>query len=120
MLDPVGQSHAAANVDVLAVDGRWILFGLMSGGTVSNFQLDPILRKRLLITATTLRARSPEYKGELVRAFRSRVYDALESGKLKMTIDRVFTMEQIQDAHQHMEEDKSMGKIICTVGSEDE
>ena len=115
VLDPVGQLHAQHNADLLAPDGRWVLFGLMSGGTVEHFRLEPILYKRLHLVASTLRARPYEYKAEVVRAFVERVYGALESGEVKMVIDRVYRMEEVQDAHGWMETDQSMGKIVCTV-----
>jgi NADPH:quinone reductase-like Zn-dependent oxidoreductase len=43
------------------------------------------------------------------------VYKGLESGKLKPVIDRVFTLDQIVDAHRHMESNTQLGKIVVKV-----
>ena len=115
VLDPVGKSHALANADVLALDGRWVVFGLLSGGKVDGFPLDLVMRKRLSITGTTLRNRSPEYKAALVQAFVGDCYEPLKRGDVKMVIDQTFQMEQIQEAHAHMEADQTMGKVVVTV-----
>lgn len=36
----------------------------------------------------------------------------VEKGKISVSIDRLFTMEQIVEAHEYMEENKSKGKLV--------
>ena len=43
------------------------------------------------------------------------VYHGLESGKLKPILDKVFSLENIVEAHRYMESNQQNGKIIVTV-----
>ena len=58
ILDCVGSSFWEQNIKSLAVDGRWILYGLLGGSNVSGDLLRDILRKRASLIGTTLRSRS--------------------------------------------------------------
>jgi tumor protein p53-inducible protein 3 len=69
VLDCVGGSYWQQNVKALAMDGRWAVYGLMGGSEVNGPILAGILRKRLTVVGTTLRARTNDYKAELVAAF---------------------------------------------------
>ena len=53
------------NADALRVDGRWVLYGLMSGASAEGPILGTILRKRISLVGTTLRSRSLAYKAAL-------------------------------------------------------
>ncbi|KAL5519821.1 hypothetical protein ACEPAG_1481 [Sanghuangporus baumii] len=115
LIDFVGQSHWAKNVASLAVDGRMILLGLLSGGEVSNFNLALLLYKRLRIEGSTLRARSLEYQASLINRFKNEVLPALVDGRLKTYIHKVYPWTEIQEAHREMEADRNIGKIIAEV-----
>ena len=67
--DFVGQSHWQKNIKSLALDGRLSLQGLLSGGKVPDFDLSPILGKRLRVQGSTLRSRSKQYQAELIRRY---------------------------------------------------
>ena len=60
ILDCVGSSFWEQNIKSLAVDGRWILYGLLGGSHVSGdlLMIRDILRKRASLIGTTLRSRS--------------------------------------------------------------
>ena len=58
ILDCVGGSFLQENVKSLAVEGRWILYGLMGGGDVQGDLLRKLMQKRASLIATTLRSRS--------------------------------------------------------------
>ena len=115
ILDPVGRSHAAANADLLSLDARWVIFALLSGSTVDSFDLAAIYRKRASLTGTQLRSRTAEYKTALVGELVREVYGALQDGRVKVTIDTVYGWDKIAEAHKHLEEDRTKGKVVCTV-----
>ena len=115
ILDPVGRSHANANANLLAMDARWIMFAMLSGSVVDGFDLSLIYKKRALLTGSQLRARPAEYKTALIGEMVREVYPALQDGRVKVTIDTVYPWDRITEAHQHLEEDKTKGKVICTV-----
>ena len=57
ILDCVGSSFWEQNIKSIAVDGRWILYGLLGGNNVSGNLLGPVLKKRVSLIGTTLKSR---------------------------------------------------------------
>jgi tumor protein p53-inducible protein 3 len=96
-------------------DGRWVLYGTMGGGSVEGGLFAHMLRKRVTITATTLRSRTDEYKTLLTRQFASEILPVLAAGILKPIIDKEFELKDIQAAHDYMESNASVGKIVIKV-----
>ena len=80
VLDCVGSPYWEQNTEVLTTDGRWVLYGLLGGPAVEGPLLGKLLRKRIQLLATTLRARSVEYKRELVRRFTAEALPKLADG----------------------------------------
>ena len=115
VLDCVGASLWAQNAEAIAVDGRWVLYGLMGGPAPEGPVLGQLLRKRVSLLATTLRARSDEYKAELVAGLTS-VLPKFSDGSFKLVIDKTFEgLKQVQAAHEHMESNANTGKILVKV-----
>jgi NADPH:quinone reductase-like Zn-dependent oxidoreductase len=111
VLDLVGGNYLAGNLRVLAPRGRLVVVGLTAGSR-SEIDLGTVLRKRLHIVGTVLRARPLEEKIELARAFADHVVPLLASGRVKPVIDRVFPFSDIRSAHALMESDQTFGKIV--------
>jgi tumor protein p53-inducible protein 3 len=124
VLDCVGASQATQILDCLAMDGRWVLYGTMGGVEVDKFPLGAILRKRIRLQGSTLRARSDEFKANLVEnfsreclaSFSPAAEAASKPPVLRPILDRSFEgLEHMRDAHQRMESNESIGKIVVTV-----
>ncbi|XP_041463513.1 quinone oxidoreductase PIG3-like [Lytechinus variegatus] len=121
VLDCVGGSYWEKNVKAMAPDATWVLYGLMGGPKVEGALLGAVLRKRISIRGTTLRPRSDEYKAELIKAFTERALPHFtpsspgEQPHFQPIVDRVFQLEEISAAHQYMDENKTMGKVILSV-----
>lgn len=111
ILDLVGASYFAANIESLALKGRLILVGLVGGRTV-EFNLGLALSKRLKIIGTVLRARSSEEKAEATKSFIENVLPLIESGKIKPNLDKVFKAEDAGKAHEYLESNESFGKVV--------
>ncbi|CAN5625798.1 NAD(P)H-quinone oxidoreductase [soil metagenome] len=111
ILDLVGASYFAANLESLAQTGRLILVGLVSGRT-AEFNLGTALAKRLKIIGTVLRSRSNEEKAEATRAFIKDVLPLIEKGLVKPNLDRVFRVEDVRKAHEYLESNESFGKVV--------
>lgn len=60
ILDCVGASHWEKNLNCLSTDGRWIIYGLLSGGEVHGDLLARLLSKRASIHTSLLRSRDKE------------------------------------------------------------
>ena len=111
LMDLVGGSYLDGNVRVLALRGRMVVVGLTAGAT-AQLNMGVLLRKRLTIVGTVLRARPLEEKISLAQAFSERALPLFEAGRLRPVVDRVFQFAEIRAAHQLMESNKTFGKIV--------
>lgn len=113
ILDIVGGDYTARNLACLAKDGRLVQIGLI-GGASATIPLGPIILRRLTITGSTLRIRTPEEKGAIAAALEREVWPLLSSGTVKPIIDRTFPLEAAADAHRALESGTIFGKIVLT------
>jgi NADPH:quinone reductase-like Zn-dependent oxidoreductase len=111
ILDIVGGDYVARNLDALALEGRLVQIGLQ-GGPTAQLNMAPMLTKRLTITASTLRARTPEEKGEIARAVRANVWPLLESGAVRPVVHATFPLTSAAEAHRLIESSRHIGKIV--------
>ena len=111
IVDLVGGSYLDGNLRVMAPLGRAVIVGLTAGGS-APFRMHVLLRKRLTIVGTVLRARPLEEKIALAREFSEKVLPLFDSGRLRPVIDRVFPFDEIRDAHTLMESNQTFGKIV--------
>ena len=111
ILDMVAGDYVAREVKCLAEDGRLAIIAVQ-GGMKSELDVGTVLRKRLAITGSTLRARSVAYKGQLAQALRAKVWPLIEAGRIKPVLHRVFPASQAADAHALMESSTHVGKIV--------
>ena len=112
VLDCVGGSHAAKNLELLRLDGRWIVYGLLGGINAPDGVLGTILRKRLNIRGTTLRTRTVEYQAQLMAEFRQHGWPKLCTGAFKVPIGKTFNLSDVEQAHAYMKQNANIGKII--------
>jgi NADPH:quinone reductase len=113
VLDMVAGDYVAREVECLAEDGRLAIIAVQ-GGTKSAFDAGLVLRKRLSISGSTLRARAVPYKAQLARALRERVWPLVEAGKVRPVIHQVFPAAQAGQAHRLMESGAHVGKIVLS------
>ncbi|SER67884.1 putative NAD(P)H quinone oxidoreductase, PIG3 family [Gracilibacillus ureilyticus] len=117
ILDFVGAQYWKQNYQSIAIDGRWVLIGVLGGSTVEKVKLMDLMMKRIQLTGTLLTPRSDQYKAELTREFSDETYELFEKGELKPVIDTIYAIEEVQKAHEMMEKNKNTGKIILKVKS---
>ena len=111
ILDMVGGSYLARNMQALATQGRLVVIATQ-GGSKGEIDLIRIMQQRLSITGSLLRPRSAEFKREIRQALLERVWPLIGTGKIKPIVDRVFPFEKVQSAHAYMESGTHMGKIV--------
>lgn len=114
ILDMVGGDYVPRELACLADDGRLSLIAFL-GGSKATIDMTDILRRRLSITGSTLRARSVEVKGAIAQALKQKVWPLIEAGKIRSVIHRTFTLEEASAAHALMESSAHVGKIILEV-----
>jgi len=114
ILDMVGGDYVPRELACLADDGRLSLIAFL-GGTRATIDMTDILRRRLTITGSTLRARSVEVKGAIAQSLKQKVWPLIEAGRIKPVIYRTFRLEEASAAHALMESSAQVGKIILEV-----
>lgn len=115
ILDFIGASYWEKNFNSIKVDGRWVLIGTLGGAVIEKANLFDIMRKRPSISGTLLTPRSDEYKATLSEEFYSKTVDLFKNETLKPIVDSIFSLEEVKQAHEHMEDNKNIGKIILKV-----
>lgn len=111
ILDIVGGPYLEDNVKLLATDGRLVIIGVL-GGSKAETNLGRILTKRLTVTGSTLRNRSPAVKGLIADALKEQVWPKLESGEISPVIQATFPLAEAYRAHEILEANEAMGKLI--------
>ncbi|CAF5212212.1 unnamed protein product, partial [Rotaria magnacalcarata] len=81
--ESIGKDYVEANQEVLGVDSRWIVYSCQSGTEADKLSLSTLMRKRITLSGTVLRARSADYKTNLVKCFQNEAINGFLNGKLK-------------------------------------
>lgn len=116
VLDMVGGTYLKRNLSVMAVEGRLVQIGFLQSATVENFDMRPIILRRLTVTGSTLRARSVQQKAEVAAALREKIWPLLDKGLVKPLIHATFPLDQARQAHEMMESSSHLGKILLVTG----
>jgi len=111
----VGGSYTARNIDCLAPRGRLVQIAVQDG-MEATINLAKIMQKRATLTGSTMRPRTVEEKAQIARELKEHVWPLLESGKVKVLVDRIFPLDEAAEAHRHLESGKHVGKVILKVG----
>jgi putative PIG3 family NAD(P)H quinone oxidoreductase len=110
-LDPVGATYAADHLDLLALDARWVLIGLM-GGRDATLDLAKVLAKRISLIGSTLRTRDAEFKATLLADMEQRLMPQFASGELKPMVAKTFGFADATAAFEELARDQVIGKVI--------
>ena len=111
ILDMVGGDYFQKNINILTRLGRLLNIAYLKGSKV-EVNLLPIMLKRLTISGSTLRIRSNEEKKNIADNLKKYVWPLIESKNIKLHIDQRFDFSNVQKAHQYMENNKNIGKLL--------
>ncbi|WP_395068472.1 NAD(P)H-quinone oxidoreductase [Paraburkholderia silvatlantica] len=111
ILDMVAGGYVARELSALATGGRIVLIATL-GGSKAELNMGEILRRRLTVTGSTLRARSVEFKAQIAQELKAKVWPLIEEGRIKPVVFRVFPAAQAAEAHALMESSEHIGKIM--------
>ncbi len=114
ILDMVGGHYIPREINALADDGRIVLIALI-GGAKSEVDLAQVLKRRLAVTGSTLRAREVAFKARIATALRERVWPLYAAGTMRPVVYRRFAMAEAAQAHRLMESSEHIGKIVITM-----
>jgi len=116
VLDMVGGDYVPKNLACLADDGRHVSIASQRGAT-AEIPIVDIMRRRLTLTGSTLRAREIDFKAMVRDEIAETVWPYVEGNRLKPVMDETFPLEQAAAAHARMEAGDHIGKIVLTVGA---
>ena len=114
VLDLVGGAHVPVLLSGLAPCGRLVLVGLLAGAR-AELDLSRVLRHRLRLIGSVLRARSRAEKAALVESFWSFAAPRLEDGRLRPVVDRILPFAEVAAAYRVMDSSSALGKIVLQI-----
>ncbi|MDG2520951.1 NAD(P)H-quinone oxidoreductase [Caulobacter segnis] len=113
VLDMVGANYFDQNLDALKTGGRIVYIASLGGGTL-NVPVFGLMRKRAVLTGSTLRPRDADEKARLTAEVERIVWPWVAAGKLKPRIDATFPLAEAARAHAHLEAGSHVGKVVLT------
>ena len=112
ILDMIGGSYLERNVEALALEGRLCIIAAQ-GGRTGQLDVQKLMMKRGRVIASTLRARTPEEKGEIARRLRHDIWPVLSAKDvIRPIVDCTFPLRDAALAHERMQSGNHMGKIV--------
>nr|WP_295987409.1 NAD(P)H-quinone oxidoreductase [uncultured Agrobacterium sp.] len=115
VLDMIGAAYFEKNLSALAKDGCLSIIAFLGGAVAEKVNLTPIMVKRLTVTGSTMRPRTADEKRAIRDDLIQQVWPLVESGQVAPVINRVFTLDEVVDAHRLMESSNHIGKIVMRV-----
>ena len=115
ILDMVAGSYIAKEVESLSEDGRLVIIAVQ-GGVQAEINAGLVLRRRLTITGSTLRARSVAFKHAIAQSCLEHVWPLIEQGHIRAVVNATFAAQDAAQAHALMESHQHVGKIVLTWG----
>ena len=115
VLDLVGGKYLRGNLEILGSRGRMVSVGLTSGSK-AELDMGLLMRKRITLVGTVMRARPLEEKIAVARGFAERMVPLFADRILRPVVDRVLPFGEIRAAHEAMEANETFGKIVLVWG----
>ncbi|WP_409489276.1 NAD(P)H-quinone oxidoreductase [Amycolatopsis sp. cmx-11-12] len=116
VLDNMGAKYLDRNIDVLAMDGRLVVIGMM-GGVKGELNIGKLMGKRGSVYGAGLRARPLEQKAAIVADVRERLWPLVVQGSVKPIVGQVVPMAEATSAHRALEEGTVFGKVLLAAKS---
>lgn len=114
VIDMVGGDYLPRNLASLAKEGRHVSIAVQRGAT-AEIPIFDIMRRRLILTGSTLRPRTIEFKTMVADEIAKTVWPYVEGGRLKPVVDSIYPLADAGDAHARMEAGEHVGKIVLEV-----
>ncbi len=114
VLELVGGAYVEESIACMAQRGRLVLVGLLAGPR-ADADLGAILRKRLEVRGTVLRARPLEEKILAAQTFERHIVPLIATGALVAIVDKTFPLADAAAAHAHVASNDGFGKTVLEV-----
>ena len=114
IMDIVAGSYMERNIKILKSKGRLVVISTL-GGVRAEIDLGQLMRLRARIIGSVLRSRSMLEKIEIKQRFMDLFWPHIVSGKILPVIDSIYPIDQAMLAHQHMHDNRNIGKIVLKI-----
>lgn len=114
VMDCVGGAALGKNLEKLAIGGRWIIIATL-GGEYAEIALRPILKRGLRLIGSTLRSRTSEMKGLILRELEAKLWPKIADGSVRSVIYKTLPITKAADAHAILERCENIGKVVLNV-----
>ena len=108
--------YLSRNLKALSTEGRLVFIAVQGGPKVKDFNVLPIMLKRLTLSGSTLRPRCLEDKAAIADRLREHVWPLIDAGRVKPLVHARFPLTGASDAHALMESSTHIGKIVLEAG----
>jgi NADPH:quinone reductase len=114
VLDMIGGDYVSRNLAALATEGRLVMIATQ-GGVKGEIDVLRIMQQRLVVTGSTLRPQSSDFKRQIRAKLLQHVWPLIANGAIRPVVDKVFLLDRAADAHAYMDSGAHKGKIILSV-----
>ena len=114
ILDVVGGTYLARNIDALNFSGRLVIIGLQ-GGAKAELDIRSLMVKRASVIGTLLRPRPVQEKTAIMEALSKNVWPMVTSGEVQVQVDKTFPLAEAAAAHRYFDSGSHIGKVLLTV-----
>ena len=108
IFDTVGKMSFGKRKELLKEKGVFLTPVLSSSALLNMIFVSPFISKKLKFAATGMRKHDLRMRDLII------VRDMLEAGSLDTVIDRVYKLEQIQEAHRYVEGGHKRGNVVVS------
>jgi NADPH:quinone reductase-like Zn-dependent oxidoreductase len=115
VLELVGAAHLSLALGVLNAHARVVVIGVGSGSRV-EVDLLKLMRRRIVLTGSTMRSRTNKEKSEVARLVGDTLIPRWRTGEFVVPIARVFPLEEGNAAYDFFAQPGKFGKIVLRVG----
>jgi NADPH2:quinone reductase len=116
VLDMVGGTYLQKNIAIMATEGRLVQIAFLQSGIIEKLDFRNVMMRRLVLTGSTLRARTLDQKAAVARGLHDKVWPLLDAGTVKPIIYATFPLDAARQAHEMMEASTHLGKILLVTG----
>lgn len=113
ILDFIAGDYFPRNIELLTLEGRLAIIGVMGGSQVS-LDCRHLMLKRLTISGSTLRAQSVAAKAAIAEGLREHVWPLLDAGRVRPVLSQQIELDDASEAHRVIESNQLIGKIVLT------
>jgi len=94
--------------------GRWIMIATLAGD-LTELNMKNLYVRNIRLIGSTLRARTPEFKAQILASLVRDIWPKVEAGEVRATVYKVLPMSKAEEAHELLQSGTSAGKVVLCI-----